>query len=581
MNDNIVTKAAQTIYTLSEAMPVCDTVKHQYDNYAEYIKSNSASEKELDAQRSIKLNPAPLISLVIVSAAENGELLENTLDSILNQTYDNWEVCMVLGYSKKQLESYADSNKMRIILSMGKEEDLTAIANKQLRGAYMMQLMPGDVLAPEALYAMAQALLAGIVPEVVFADSEQVDNDGKIYPAFKPDYGSITLLNYNSAGRPLLVSKRVFNAVGGFIGNQRMEQWEFAIKALNKANHSSHIERVLLSSQYLEEEPLSIDSLNVLDRILKDYTPKRIQAFCTEGMIAGTARIHLVSKKKTKVSIVIPNYGGIENLQRCVESIEMRSTYLDYRVFVADDEREDKQLIKYLDALKKTKAAEIIKVKPQMSLPLIINTCANIALNEVLIFLNGDCEIISPDFIEELIGPIGMQDIGAVGGKIIDNNDNLVSIGTVIGINGWCGSPYAGSADELSDALKSRFIGLQRNVSAVSGAFMAIRGELFMSAGMFDDTFDGVGWDVEFCIRLMRRGYTNCFTPYAKAKLYGDLPSYDMASEANLNRCYDVFRQTLLAGDRFYNSNFDYAFNEPVLAINPYPAVELNPNYQG
>lgn len=579
-NNNMLTNAAEAVYSISGMMPTRNALEHEYANYAEYIESNSASSAELDEQRANKLNPAPLISLVIVSAEENGGSIEDTLDSIVNQTYDNWEVCVVLGYSKRKLESYADSKRMRIILSMGDEESLTSIANQQLRGAYMMQLIAGDVLAPEALYSMAQALLAGIIPEAVFADSEQVDGDGKVYPFFKPDYGLLTLLNYNSAGRPLLVSKRVFDAVGGFIGTRRLEQWEFAIKALNEAKHSSHIGRVLLSSRYAQESTLNLNSLNTLDNILKEHTTKRVQAFCSEGMVAGTARIHLLPKKKTQVSLIIPNYADRESLQRCIESIEMRSTYLDYRVFVADDEREDKQLRKYLDALKKTKAAELIKVKPEMPLPAIMNVCANIALNEMLIFLNGDCEVVSPDFIEELIGPASIKNVGAVGGKLVDINDKIVSVGTVIGMNGWWGSPYEGSADELSDTLKCKFIGVQRNVSAVSGAFMAIRGEVFVSAGMFDDTFSGVGWDSELCLRLMRRGFINCFTPYAKAKLYGELPSYDKASESNLNRCYDVFRQTLLAGDKFYNPNFDYAFSEPVLASKPYPAVELNPNYR-
>ena len=123
---------------------------------------------------------------------------------------------------------------------------------------------------------------------------------------------------------------------------------------------------------------------------------------------------------------------------------------------------------------------------------------------------------------------------------------------------------------------------VQRNVTAVSGAFMAVSGENFFSFGMFDETLSGVGWDTEFCVRLMRKGLANCFTPFAKARLSGGLPNdYANAGKANLLRCYDVYRETLLFGDRYFNPNFDYANPVPTLAAVPYPPIKLNPLYSG
>ncbi len=579
--ENKVTGAAQAVYSLMGMLPTHVDAEREYSNYEEYIANNSAKEEQLEDQRTDKLNPSPLISIAIVDEREGDGKLEDTLISIMNQTYDNWEVCIVLGYSKKRVESYGDNDRIKIILSAGDDRALTAIANQQLHGAYMMQLIPGDMLSPDALYSMAQTLLSGIVPEAIFADEERVGLNGSIYPSFKPDYGLITLLNDDTIGRPLLISKHVFDIVGGFIGTGRIERWEFAIKALDAAKNVSHIARVLITTQYNEAKGLDSASLDTLDKCLKKQVSGRVHAFCTEGMTAGTARIHIVPKKNSQVSIIIPNIDSKDNLQRCIESIEMRSTYLGYRIFIADADRDDKQLRKYLDMLKKTKTAELIKIGSDTVIPTIINNCADIALNEVLIFLNGSCEILSPDFIEEMAGLANMRRVGAVGGKLIDCDDKIISAGTIIGLNGWAGSPYYGSDDELTDSLKSRFIGIQRNVSAVSGSFMAIRGEHFMGAGMFDDTFGGVGWDTGLCIRLMRKGFQNCFTPYAKARLYGELPAYDKADEANLNRCYDAFRQILLSGDRFFNPNFDYASSEPRLASVPYPAIELNPKFKG
>ena len=111
---------------------------------------------------------------------------------------------------------------------------------------------------------------------------------------------------------------------------------------------------------------------------------------------------------------------------------------------------------------------------------------------------------------------------------------------------------------------------------------MAVSGENFFSFGMFDETLSGVGWDTEFCVRLMRKGLANCFTPFAKARLSGKLPNdYANAGKANLLRCYDVYRETLLCGDRYFNPNFDYANPVPTLAAVPYPPIKLNPLYSG
>ena len=134
----------------------------------------------------------------------------------------------------------------------------------------------------------------------------------------------------------------------------------------------------------------------------------------------------------------------------------------------------------------------------------------------------------------------------------------------------------------LKTFLKCSFLHVQRHVTAVSGAFMAVSGENFFSFGMFDETLPGVGWDTEFCVRLMRKGLANCFTPFAKARLSGGLPNdYANAGKANLLRCYDVYRETLLCGDRYFNPNFDYANPVPTLAAIPYPPIKLNPLYSG
>ena len=559
--------------------PVGTSKMHEFKNYDEYLKNNTSTEEQLEEQRKNPLNPAPLISIAIVAKGADVGMLESTIESLQSQTYDNWEACLAFGLDDYGSKGIADTSHFRVVIASGTVKELSELINHQLRGAYMLQLFPGDILTQDALYTLAQALMDPSSPEVVFADEEMTDENG-IYPYFKPDYGRLTIMNHNSVGRPLLVAKRVFDLVGGFKGAESFDIWKFALLALSNSKMSAHIARVLMSSKRRKDVSLSPKEIDEMDRILADRVDKRANAYCVEGHEMGTLRIRYVPKRTPQVSIIIPNIDSIENLKRCIESIEMRSTYSDYRIFVADDKRNEPLIRKYLDALKKTRAAKPIEIKSGMSIPAILNYCARAEINDMLLFINGSCEIQSPDFIEELSGLASMKKAGAVGGKIIDTGGNIVSVGDVIGLRGWAGSPYKGENDDNADRLKSSFTWLQRNVSAVSGSFMAIKAQRFMTVGLFDETLSGVGWDTELCIRLMRRGYENYFTPYAAAKLYGELPDYDDASSDNLTRCYDSFRQTLMTGDGYYNPNYDYAASEPVLNIKPYKPICLNPNYK-
>ena len=260
----------------------------------------------------------------------------------------------------------------------------------------------------------------------------------------------------------------------------------------------------------------------------------------------------------------------------------MQSTVDCRRIIIADDGSGDERMRRYLQALKKNRAAEIVHVNAEQPLPETLNACACKAAADLLLFLNGNIEILSPAFLREFTELALRHGAGAIGGKIVNESGNILSAGTVIGLNGWAQSPYSGEKDDFEDFLKCSFLHVQRNVTAVSGAFMAVSGENFFSFGMFDETLAGVGWDTEFCVRLMRKGLANCFTPFAKARLSGKLPNdYANAGKSNLLRCYDVYRETLLCGDRYFNPNFDYANPVPTLAAIPYPPIKLNPLYSG
>ncbi|MCH5278743.1 MAG: glycosyltransferase [Christensenellaceae bacterium] len=579
--NNIVTAASDVAANLVGAFPKSVKAAHEFENYNEYLNANRPSTKQLEDERTTPLNPAPLISVAMVCVGESDSKMDATLVSLLAQTYTNWELCIAFELSKTGLERFNSLEKIRIVLSDGTDKELIALAQEQLRGAYFLMLSPGDRLAPDAMYSVAQAMLANRQAEVFYMDEDSVTDEGERHsPIFKPDYGPDTMLSYNMTGKPLFVAKRVHEKVGGYIGTGKNDLWEYTIKCMRAAKGVVHIARVGLSTP----EEGSNRNMNLhdmrkrLDTILSERKPVG-NSFA--GEIENTCRIRYPKKKQPSVGIVIPNVDDANLLARCIESIEQQSNSDCIRIFVADNGQEGETKQNYLRALKRNKVATLVEVEASSSMPRILNDCAKQAISDVLLFLNGSSEILSPGFPEQLTELVLRKDTGAVGGKILDAGGNILSVGTVIGLGGWAGSPYTGTPDDEEDWLKCTFTKVQRNVSAVSGAFMAIGGETFFNSGLFDETITGVGWDTELCIRLMRRGLYNCFTPYAVVRLNGTLPDYAKASAGNLTRCYDAYRQTLLAGDKYYNFNFDPASSVPMLAVNPYPPITLNQNYKG
>ncbi len=576
---NVVTAIAEAAAALGGAAPAPAEKIENFDNYAEYLEANRATPEQLERQRVCKLNPAPLISIAMTCVGAPDSAVDATVFSLIAQTYGNWELCAAFELAKTGLERFSDVPNMRIVLLDGTEAQLTKAAQKELRGAYYLYLAPGDRLAPDALYAMIQALQTNPYADIVFSDEDRIDIENvRHMPFFKPDFSKYTLMCYNCIGRPLIVSKAVHSLAGGYIGATAADYYEYIIKCAQNTKEAVHIARILLTAQdsAADEPKVEYGIEDMKRRINGTLGKNNKKGLCLHGMVESTQRI-AYSFKKPAVGIVIPNADSFEFLRRCVESITMQSSFECYRIFIADNPNAQDELRRYLDLLKHNKVATIVPNNGTLTRPVIMNECARYAVSDLILFIDGNAEIFTPDFIEQMAGIAVRKDVGAVGGKLTDASNNILSVGMVIGMKGWCESPYSGTPDDCSDWLKASFTSVQRNVSAISGSFMMLRGETFFSVGMFDETFTDVGYDTELCIRLARRQLSNVFTPYAAAQLNGKLPSYDGASKSNLLRCYDAYRQTLLAGDRYYNVNYDYSQTIPKLAVNPYPSIQLNP----
>ena len=243
----IITAAADIIAGAFNALPkrVCN--QHKFSDYADYLHENLPAQAELDLQREKPLNPAPLVSVAIACSGASRAAVRSTLEALGKQTYANFEVCVVSELAQAGLTDYEGIPKFRLVLFNGTAHEQLKAAEKMLNGAYFLQLLPGDLPAPDALHMLVLQTHSNPEAEVVFADEDSVIDGIRQNPIFKPDYGRDTLRSFNSIGRPMLVSKRVHTAVGGFRGSTPAELWAYCIDCASVAKQVIHIARIGLT----------------------------------------------------------------------------------------------------------------------------------------------------------------------------------------------------------------------------------------------------------------------------------------------------------------------------------------------
>lgn len=533
-------------------------------NYPVFLHNTRASDNELENERRFfdkHRTELPIVSVLMDASGVLETDVNSTVISLVAQTYGNWELVMGVDLSYPHADKFKGSENIKLVMCA---DNAMKWIQEETRGDYLLMLRAGDRLSPDALFKLTAQIKDA---SLIFADNDIDDEKGeRRSPRFKPSYSPVSVYCYDVIGRPMMVTKTLHKRVGGLNGADSASYRKYVLDCCKKAGRTAHIPEILLSEKNDNEE---IEVVNMSPG--NGLTVIR-------GSFEGSGRIASAIVDKRTTDIIIGNPDSVTKLRRCMEAIDTLCVdkYRSIIISVCGDMNKD--LMRYLEILNKNKAASIVWDRKRSAvLPAAFNLGASHSFADSLIFMAPDTEIATPEFIEELTTPLRINGVGVSGGKLIDENGRLLHTGTVIGIHGWADSLYSGEEDDMADETKCFFTAMQRNVSAVSGAFMAVDAEELCSAGMFDESFGNTGWDAEFCLRAAKKGTQTVFTPFAKAIYHGELPSYESASRSVKIRCYDAFRNTLLEGDLFYSPNYDHRRNVPMLAIEPAKPIKLNP----
>ena len=509
--------------------------------------------------------------------------LREMIESVMTQTYGKWELCLADGsddahaFVGRICQEYRQKDSRIKYQKLAKNEGISGNTNecyKMATGNYIALFDHDDLLHPCVLFAYMQAICEKDA-DYIYCDEATFKGNSinhMITMHFKPDYAPDNLLannyicHFSVFGRELLESGELFRSQ--FDGSQ---DHDMILRLTAKAKHIVHIPRILYYwrshkgsvASSIDAKTYAINAAKgaVADRLTrlgyKNFEIESTRAFATIFRIKYELTSHPL------VSIIIPNKDHVDDLSRCVESIINLSTYDNYEIVIVENNSETAEIRTYYEEISRHPRVQVVEYKGDFNYSKINNFGVQYAKGEYLLLLNNDTEVITPDWMEELLMYAMRKDVGVVGAKLYYPDKTIQHAGIVIGLGAH---RTAGHTHYRIPEANVGYMGrlcYAQDVTAVTGACMMVSKALYEELGGLDESFTVALNDVDFCLRVREMGLLNIFTPFAELYHY---ESKSRGSDKKDERALryqqesDRFRvkwaDALAKGDPYYNPNF-------------------------
>jgi GT2 family glycosyltransferase len=541
-----IQRLEQTLLELQEQVPHVRRRTayslEDYDLWYQRVHQAALQHQVPATQGSISDGLLPHISVVVPLTAQCPLVgFQNILDSLARQGESGHQYLLVNRSQNDQVYALLAHSYSRKIANLRwidvREQSAPTFLRSILCYAANPQILllrPGESLGPDALAWFARGS-AKTQARVQYADSDYVDacgthRDPELRPDFNPD-----LLRSTPYIGSVCLDRELLESLAADVADEPEGVWQFdlLLRAAERIEprHWLHISRVLTHRLSPDtgaqgDEQTLFRALSVL-RAHIDRCGAPAQADIDDALYLsnpeiprtpGTFAARLrwqVPDPAPKVSIIIPTRDAPELVRTCIESIRERTQYPDYEILLVDHESTDPEAQRYFDALCRQPDVQVLRYTGAFNWSAMNNFAAPHASGAVLCFLNNDTEVLTPDWLQELVGHACRSEVGAVGAKLLFRDGTLQHGGVILGANGIAEHPFTGlAADRAGYMMRA---GLTQNISAVTGACLVCRREIFQAAGGFEMVNLGVAFnDVDFCLRLSEAGYRNVWTPYAR-----------------------------------------------------------------
>lgn len=556
---------------------LCERMEPEEVPYGPWFEKHKPSAEELERQRKKKWKNPPLISVAVPAYRTPPGFLEQMILSVKEQTYPHWELCIVNASRgedgmEQVLGRYAGGDERIRVKNLEENLGIAGNTNEALemaRGEFVGLLDHDDLLAPQALFRIAEALTADPQADAVYTDEDKVTTDlsEHFQPHFKPDFNLDLLRSNNYITHFFVVRTRLAREAGGFRREfDGAQDYDFIFRCTEEAKKVLHVPEVLYhwrthKASTADNPASKMYAFEAGKRAIEVHLARCGQ----EGTVSlrkdlGFYRVEYPVQGEPLVSILIPNRDQKETLEKCLNSIWEKSTYKNYEILIVENNSSSPEIFDYYREIEKRPGVRILTWKEGFNYSAINNFGEKSAAGDYLLFLNNDVEVINPRWIEELLGNCQRKEVGIVGAKLYYPDDTIQHAGTVIGIGGIAGHAFLNMPRSRTGYLHKA--SLQMDLSAVTAACMMMKRQVFKQLGGFEERLSVAFNDVDLCLRTVQAGYLVVYNPEVELYHYESKSRGAEDSEEKVRRFQEEIEfmrcrwmDLLKKGDPYYNRN--------------------------
>ena len=544
--------------------------------YQKWIEANEPTTEELEQQRKTNFKINPKISILVPLFNTPVNFFEELVDSLINQTYPNWELCLADGSEKinEELQKVIKKDERIKYKFIGENKNIAGNTNECLSlatGDFIALLDHDDLLPVFSLYEIVKCINENPEVEFIYTDEDKImrTKENRVDPYFKPDFSPDTLRANNYITHFSIFRKEIMDRLEGERSKyDGAQDYDLILRMSEIAKNIIHIPKILYhwrihpnsTAEMPDAKPYAYEAGR---QAVADHIERLGMKGTVEfGATPGVYQVQYDVIGNPKVCILIPNKDAIETLKVCINSIQKLTTYTNYEIVIIENNSTEKETFEFYDSLKENEKIKVVYYPEKVfNYSGIINYGVKNCDGEYVVQLNNDTELLTPNWIEKMLGFAQREDVGAVGGRLYYPDESIQHAGIVVGICGLAANMLTGLPKDSHGYFAKE--GLIQNMSAVTGALLFSRRDIYEKVGWMDEENFVVAFnDVDFCLKIRELGKLIVYNPFvefihyeSKTRGYEDTPEKKERFERECNNFRTKWKDVIVKGDPYYNKN--------------------------
>ena len=558
-------------------------------DYETWFALNKATEQELARQRSAVFEKPAKISIVVPAYQTPERFLREMIESVIAQTYGNWELCIadaspVIETGKKNdvkdkerqtaltavIREYQDKDDRIRYEILSENEGISGNTNEAIKmasGDFVGFLDHDDLLEPDALYEVMSKIAADEQTDVIYTDEDKVNKKATkhLIPNMKPDFNPDLLRSNNYICHFLVVRRSIIEQIGGFRKEfDGAQDYDFIFRCVEKARKIAHVHHVLYhwrthSGSTSDNPDSKLYAFEAGKRAVESHLERAgVKAQVEHADDLGYYRVRYELSDAPMVSVLIPNKDEKESLQKCLRSIREKTEYENYEILIIENNSVKDETFAFYREIDGKDHIRILYWDKEFNYSAINNFAARQAKGEYLLLLNNDTEIITKGWMKELLSNCVRSEVGMVGAKLYFPDDTIQSAGTIIGLGGLADHAFVNMSRKRAGYMHRASI--QMNLSGVTAACAMVKRSVYEEVGGLEEKLSVAFNDVDLGLKIVTNGYLIVYDPYAEVYHYesrsrGVDDEKRERHKKEVQYAQEKWKEFLEAGDPCYNQN--------------------------